>query len=133
MRVSRVLFTLLLVTSLALATGAKAALARHPSRHAARQDAALAAEAKITMEAAKATALTKVPGGKIRSSELEREHGKLIYSFDIKVAGKPGIEEVNVDAIDGHVISVEHEGARAEKAEARKDKAEARRDSVKSK
>ena len=61
MRVSRVLFTLLLVTSLALATGAKAALARHPSRHAARQDAALAAEAKITMEAAKATALTKVP------------------------------------------------------------------------
>jgi hypothetical protein len=30
---------------------------------------------------------------------LEREHGKLIYSFDIRVPGKPGIEEVQVSAI----------------------------------
>src|ERR1700694_432647 len=41
--------------------------------------AAMQKEAKITMDEAKAIALKKVPG-KIESGELEREHGKLIYS-----------------------------------------------------
>jgi uncharacterized membrane protein YkoI len=50
-----------------------------------------------------------VPNGKIRGLELEREHGKLIYSFEIKVAGKPGITEVNVDAMTGSVGPLEHE------------------------
>ena len=133
MRVSKTLSAMLLVTTLTLAAGVLAAPARHLSRKAARRDSVLAAEAKISLTAAQATALAKVPGGKIRSSELEREHGKLIYSFDIKVAGKSGIEEVNIDAIDGHVIGVVHEGVKAEKIEAKQDKAEARRDSVKSK
>ncbi len=35
--------------------------------------------------------------------------GRLIYSYDIKVAGKPGIEEVHVDAMTGAVIATEHE------------------------
>jgi len=47
-------------------------------------------EAKITMEKAREIALTKVKGGKIETGELEREHGKLIYSFDIKTS-KAGI------------------------------------------
>lgn len=87
-------------------------------------DPALAAEARVGMKTAKATALARVPGGRIRSSELERETGKLIYSFDIVARGKPGVDEVNVDAIDGKVLSVHHEGAREERAEALKDKAE---------
>jgi hypothetical protein len=77
----------------------------------------LAKQAKITLEAARATALAKVPGGVVQSEELEKEHGKLIYSFDIKVAGKPGIEEVNVSAISGKVLSRKHESDKAEKAE----------------
>ncbi len=89
-------------------------------------DPTLAAEARIGMKTAKATALARVPGGRIRSSELEREKGKLIYSFDIVARGKPGIEEVNVDAIHGQVLSVHHEGPREERAEALKDKAEAK-------
>ena len=92
---------------------------------------ALASEAKVSMEAAKATALAKVPGGTIKSSELEREKGKLIYSFDIQVPGKSGIDEVNVDAIDGHVVAMQHEGPKAERKEARQEKTEAHRDSVK--
>lgn len=80
--------------------------------------AALMREAKISKTTATRTALGLVKGGKVRSSELEREHGKLIYSFDIKVTGKSGIEEVNVDAITGKVVAHEHETPKAEKKEA---------------
>lgn len=83
--------------------------------------ASLAKQAKISLEAARATALAKVPGGKVRSEELEKEHGKLIYSFDIEVPGKPGVEEVNVSAITGKVLSVHHESARTEKKEEKKE------------
>ena len=82
-------------------------------------------QAKITAEAATATALAKVPGGKIDGAELENENGKLIYSFDIKVKGKSGIEEVAVDAITGVVLSVEHETPANEAKEAKADKAKA--------
>jgi len=83
--------------------------------------AALAKEAKISLETARATALAKVPGGEVRSEELEKEHGKLIYSFDIAVAGKTGVTEVNVSAISGKVLSVHHESARTEKKEEKKE------------
>ena len=81
----------------------------------------LAKQAKISLETARATALAKVPHGEVRSEELEKEHGKLIYSFDIAVPGKPGIQEVNVNAITGKVIGVHHESAKDEKKEAAKE------------
>ena len=80
--------------------------------------AALRAEAKVSEEAARKTALAEVPGGTVKSSELEREHGKLIYSFDIVVPGKPGVEEVNVDARDGTVVAHQHETPADEAKEA---------------
>ena len=81
----------------------------------------LAKQAKISLETARATALAKVPNGEVRSEELEKEHGKLIYSFDIAVPGKSGIEEVNVSAITGKVVGVHHESAKDEKKEAAKE------------
>jgi uncharacterized membrane protein YkoI len=80
--------------------------------------AALQKEAKVSETTARATALAQVPNGVFKSSELERENGKLIYSFDITVPGKTGIEEINVNAIDGSVVNHEHENAKAEKKEA---------------
>jgi uncharacterized membrane protein YkoI len=80
--------------------------------------ATLQAEAKVSEATARATALAQVPNGTVKSSELEREKGKLIYSFDITVPGKTGIEEVNVNAIDGTVVGKEHETAKSEKKEA---------------
>jgi uncharacterized membrane protein YkoI len=80
----------------------------------------LKAEAKISGDSAKKVALAQVPNGKIQSGEIEHEKGKLIYSFDVKVAGKSGIEEVNVDALTGAVVAKAHESAAAEKAEAKK-------------
>ena len=70
----------------------------------------LVAKAKISEDSARAVALKRVPGT-IEALELENEHGRLIYSWDIKVAGKPGITEVHVSALNGRVLRVEHEGA----------------------
>lgn len=69
----------------------------------------LFAKAKVTADAARATALAAVPGGLVKKGELEQEGGKLIFSFDIKVPGKRGIEEIHVDAMTGPVINREHE------------------------
>jgi uncharacterized membrane protein YkoI len=80
--------------------------------------------AKISADAAQATALGLVPGGHIKSHELEREHGHLIYSFDIEVAGKSGIEEVNVDAMTGKVLARQHETPRSERHEKAMEKKE---------
>ena len=79
--------------------------------------ATLMKEAKVSEATARATALAQVPNGTVKSSEIERENGKLIYSFDITVPGKTGIDEVNVNAIDGSVVARSHEGAKAEKKE----------------
>lgn len=100
------------VIALALA----AALAVTPAFAATESQAALQKEAKISMKTARSIALKKVPHGTVASSELERENGKLIYSFDIKTA-KGGVTEVNVDALNGKVIDVHAETAAKEAAE----------------
>jgi hypothetical protein len=51
------------------------------------------------------------------SAELEAEHGCLIWSFDLRVAGRAGVQEIQVDAGNGRVLSVKHESTRAEAAE----------------
>jgi len=73
-------------------------------------------EAKISEADARKIALKRVPGT-IESGELEREFGRLIYSFDIKVAGKAGITEVAVNAIDGKIVNVSKETPKKEAAE----------------
>jgi len=109
--------------TLGAATRSSAQQARAPKKEATSQ-AALRKEAKIREEDARKTALAAVPGGKVQSHELERENGRLIYSYDIKVAGKSGVEEVNVNAITGEIVTHEHEDA---KAEAKEKKAESKK------
>ena len=67
---------------------------------------------------AKQGALGKVPNGMVKSAELEREHGKLIWSFDVAQSGKSGVTEVQVDAVTGRVVSIRHESASKESSEA---------------
>jgi len=107
-----------------LLAGAASAQAAKPSTHAA-VDAKLRAEAKVSETTARATALEEVPHGVVQSSELEREGGKLIYSFDIEVPGKSGIEEVNVNAVTGALEAHEHETPAKEKEEAAMERREA--------
>ena len=71
--------------------------------------AQLQAEAKVSRADAEKTALARVPNGTIKEGELEREKGKLIWSFDIATPGSKDITEVGIDAITGQVIAVEKE------------------------
>jgi uncharacterized membrane protein YkoI len=84
--------------------------------------AQLRAEAKVTESAAQKTALTKVPNGKIKSSELEREHGKLVWSFDISTPQSKNITEVQVDAKTGKIAAVQTETPKDQAKEKAADK-----------
>jgi uncharacterized membrane protein YkoI len=93
--------------------------AAHPARH--ETAAQMQREARIPEAQARRTALGVVPRGRVRSHELEREHGRLIWSYDIAVPGRSGIEEVTVDAVTGRVVTHEHESPAAERREAREE------------
>lgn len=82
--------------------------------------AQLAREAKITMEQARDIALKRA-SGKVEGGELEREHGQLVYSFDIRNA-RGTITEVQVNAITGNIARVEQENKKQEAAEKRQEK-----------
>jgi uncharacterized membrane protein YkoI len=72
----------------------------HQSKHAPR----------VSLETARAQALARVPG-EVRSEELEREHGRWIYSFVIKPLGEtqPTVRELNFDADTGEFVNEEVE------------------------
>ena len=76
---------------------------------------------RITEAAARATALAMVKDGTVKAGELETEHGRLIYSFDIQRAGRTGIDEIQISAITGKLVSRHHESPAAEKVEATAD------------
>lgn len=84
------------------------------------EQARLAKRARITMEQAREIALKRAPGT-VEEEELEKEHGKLVYSFDIRNE-KGTITEVQVNARDASVVSVEEEDAEKEAAEKSKEK-----------
>jgi uncharacterized membrane protein YkoI len=63
-------------------------------------------EARVSKDAARMTALSKVPGGRMSSIELRRAAGgKLVYTALIASPGKPGKTEVVIDAMTGAMVS----------------------------
>ena len=112
-----------LIPLAALALTATVAGAQKPKHHHKKVEtqAELQKEAKMTMADARAMALKEAPGATIQAGEIEREGGKLIYSFDMKVAGKSGIDEVNIDAMTGTLVGKQHETPKDERAEAKAD------------
>ena len=85
------------------------------------KQAELVAQAKVSKDDALKTALAKVPNGTIKEAELEKEHGKLIWSFDVATPDSKDITEVNVDAITGDIVSTEKETSEDQEKE-QKDK-----------
>jgi uncharacterized membrane protein YkoI len=104
-----------------LLAGCASEKAEKSEKHAHKQ-AKLMAEAKVSKDAAEKTALAKVPNGTIKEGELEKENGKLQWSFDVATPDSKDITEVNVDAITGGVISADKESAESEAKEATEDK-----------
>ena len=82
-------------------------------------------EAKV-IEAARETALEKVPHGTLKSSELEKEHGRLIWTFDIAQPSVPGLTEVHIDAKTGKLVAVKKESPAQESKENKAAKAAAK-------
>lgn len=106
----------------AILTSGSLVMAKSRGQEEAGNEARLAKQARITKEKAQEIALKRAPGN-VESAELEKEHGKLVYSFDIRNA-KGTIDEVQVSAITGKIVRVEHENKKQEAAEKRKDNKE---------
>ena len=85
--------------------------------------AELLKQAHVTKHQAKRIALARVKHGTIKSAELEKENGMLIWSFDIARPGRKEITEIWVDATTGKITAVDVETPIGEKKEAAEDKA----------
>jgi Peptidase propeptide and YPEB domain len=74
--------------------------------------------ARVTRAQAERAALTKVPGGKVKSAKLAQENGQLIWSIDIVTPLTKKIAAVQVDARSGKVLSklTQSPGDRAEES-----------------
>ena len=83
--------------------------------------AKLEAQAKITKAEAQKIALDKVPGGTIKEGDIEKEKGKLLWSFDIATPGTKDITEVQVDAMTGQVLDVSKETVADQEKEKKED------------
>jgi len=90
-----------------------------------KEEAALLAQAKVSKETATKTALAKVKGGSLKEdAEIEKERGKIVWSFDISKPGTKDITEVMVDAVTGKVVSIEKETPKAQATESAADRME---------
>ena len=86
-------------------------------------EAELLKQARVTKHQAKRIALARVKGGTIKSAELEKENGVLVWSFDVGQPGKKDVSEVWVDATTGKITKVDVETPITQKKEAAEDKA----------
>jgi Peptidase propeptide and YPEB domain len=64
---------------------------------------------KITKARAERIALTKVPGGSIRSAELETAGGQRFWAVYIAKPGSKNAKEIRVDATSGQILAVQTE------------------------
>jgi uncharacterized membrane protein YkoI len=85
-------------------------------------EAELINQAKIKRSEAQKIALGRAPQGTIKSAEIEKERGKLVWSFDISTRGTRDITEVLVDANTGAIVSIARETPKQQAAEAKADK-----------
>lgn len=110
MKTNRALASLITAVFVAFAAGC----ATEPSQE------QLRAQAKLSQAQAQEIALGKAPNGTVKSAELEKEKGRLVWSFDITTPGTENVTEVLVDAVTGSVVSMEIETPAKEAGEARR-------------
>jgi len=83
-------------------------------------------QASVTRSEAERIALSQVQDGRIVTMELEKEHGRLIWSLDIARPKTKNITELQVDAKSGRIVSTKIETPGDEKKEATSENAKAR-------
>jgi uncharacterized membrane protein YkoI len=112
-----ILYSLIAIVAASVLTGC-ACCEKCEKHHKEAKQAKMMAQAKVSKDDAQKTALAKVPNSTVKEAEIEKEHGKLVWSFDLTTPDTKDITEVNVDAITGDVVSVEKEAAESEAKEA---------------
>jgi uncharacterized membrane protein YkoI len=105
-----------LTLGMVLGFSVAAAFAAQPS------EVELTKQAKITKAEAEQIALAKVSRGIVKSAEIEKEKGHLVWSFDVARPGTHDITEILVDAKTGKIISTQTESPRDQAKEAAADK-----------
>lgn len=80
--------------------------------------ASLMSQATLSRAAAEKIALAKVPSGTVKSAELEREKGALVWSFDISTPTSRDIHEILVNAKTGAIVDTSIETPAAQSREA---------------
>jgi hypothetical protein len=118
MRKRIALWTGLLAVAATLSAPVARACTIHPKAGA--TDEELARLATVSRTDAERMAVARVrrhAAVSVISAELETEHGCLLWSFDLRLAGSSGIHEVQIDAGDGRILSVKRENSQQEAAE----------------
>jgi len=94
----------------------------HPKKGIPSRDVpSLARVTRAQAEHAARSSIKAPPAAIVREGDLEIERGCLVYSFDIRLPGRSGVDEVVVDAGTGRTLSHTHETARQETAEHARD------------
>ncbi len=105
-----------------LAAASKMNCSIRPPKASAKAD--LSRIAKVGQADARRAALASkgIPlGASVAEAELEVEHGCLVWSFDLKLPDRPGVQKVMVDAGNGKILSSAYETPEKEAAEKAKD------------
>jgi len=63
-------------------------------------------QASVTRSEARTIALSQIQDGKILHTDLRKEHGKIIWFFDVSRPGTKKITAVQVDAKSGNILSL---------------------------
>jgi uncharacterized membrane protein YkoI len=85
-------------------------------------EAELLKQARVTKHQAKRIALGRVKRGIIKTVQLQKESGMLIWSVDVAQPGKENLTDVWVDATTGKITAIEIETPNDEKKEVGEEK-----------
>ena len=75
------------------------------------------ADRKINLGRAEHIALQAVPRGQLRTEELRMADGRLAWLIDVQPKGSVFMDEVEIDAINGHIIGTRVESPEEEEFE----------------
>src|SRR5690349_23835163 len=92
----------------------------------AQEEAHLEARAKIKRVQARKIAMGRVPGRPAGGHVEERDDGKLVWWFEITTADSKDRTDVEVDAMNGQIVSVEAVTPEEQAREAEQEKLEAK-------
>ncbi|MCY9581513.1 PepSY domain-containing protein [Paenibacillus alvei] len=96
------------VASLLLVGGAVGAAAAAGTANGSMKDLSHGSQQLLTSKQAEEIALRQV-NGDVRSVELKKENGRMLFEVEIRTAGSQDDDEVTLDAVSGKVLKVERD------------------------